>query len=182
VDTSTDNSASRSPGAGALLAPVTEFLVRHAPFDRMAASHLDFLARRSQLAFYAKGEAITDPAQGTAERFYIIKQGRVRGEVEPGGDHDAWELHAGECFPIGALLANRPVRMAQRAVEDTFCFELTRADFDTLYADSPEFRDFCSRRLASMLDRTLHTLQAAITAQVSNEAPHGAARDLERWG
>lgn len=141
----------------------------------MADSHLENLARRLRLGFYAKGEAITDPAQGTAGRFFIIKQGRVRGEVEPGGEHDAWELHVGECFPIGALLARRPVRMAQRAAEDTFCFELARDDFDMLYAQSPEFRDFCSRRLASMLDRTLQTLQATITAQVSSEAPQGAA-------
>ncbi len=175
MDTSSDHSVSRTTAAGAVLAPVIEFLVRHAPFDRMAATHLEFLAQRVQLAFYARGEAITEPAQGTAGRFYIIKQGRVRGEVEPGGDQDAWELHVGECFPIGALLARRPVRMAQRAIEDTFCFELTREDFDTLYAESPEFRDFCSRRLASMLDRTLQTLQATITAQVSGDAPHGAA-------
>ncbi|HCU53989.1 MAG TPA: prohead protease [Gammaproteobacteria bacterium] len=161
--------------AEAVLAPVIEFLQRHAPFDLMAPAHLRFLAERVQLAFFAKGEAITDPAQGTSERFFIIKQGRVRGEVEPGGDHDAWELHAGECFPIGALLSRRPVRMAQRAVEDTFCFELPRDDFDKLYADSPEFRDFCSRRLASMLDRTLNTLQAAISAQVSGEAPPAAS-------
>jgi CBS domain-containing protein len=125
VDTSTDNPVSRTTTAGAVLAPVIEFLVRHAPFDRMAAIHLEFLAQRAQLAFYAKGEAITDPAQGMSGRLFIIKQGRVRGEVEPGGDHDAWELHAGECFPIGALLSRRPVRVAQRAVEDTFCFELT---------------------------------------------------------
>ena len=175
VDTSTDNSVSRSTAAGAVLAPVIEFLVRHAPFDRMAATHLEFLAQRAQLAFYARGETITDPGHGTAERFFIIKQGRVRGEVEPGGEHDAWELQAGECFPIGALLSRRPVRMAQRAAEDTFCFELTRDDFDTLYADSPEFRDFCSRRLASMLDRTLNTLQAAIAARISGEAPADAA-------
>jgi CBS domain-containing protein len=175
VGTSTDNSASRTLSAAAVLAPVIEFLARHAPFDRMAAVHLKFLAERAQLAFYPRGEAITDPSQGTAGRFFIIKQGRVRGEVEPGGDQDAWELHAGECFPIGALLSRRPVRMAQRAVEDTFCLELARDDFDTLYADSPEFRDFCSRRIASMLDRTLQTLQAAITAQVSGEAPSGAA-------
>lgn len=174
MDRSTDNPVSRTTAAGAVLAPVIEFLARHAPFDRMAAKHREFLAQHVQLAFYAKGEAITDPAQGTAGRFYIIKQGLVRGEVEPGGDHNAWELHAGECFPIGALLSRRPVRMAQRAVEDTFCFELTRDDFDTLYADSPEFRDFCSRRLASMLDRTLHTLQVAITAQASSETPYGA--------
>jgi len=167
---------SRPPAraATAVLAPVIEFLERHAPFDQMTPAHREFLAQRVQLAFYAKGESITEPAQGEAEVFYIIKQGRVRGEVEPGGEHDAWELHTGECFPIGALLSRRPVRMAQRAVEDTFCFELSRKDFERLYTESPEFRDFCSRRLASMLDRTLNTLQAAISAQVSGEAPPSA--------
>ena len=30
----------------------------------------------------------------------------------------------GECFPIGALLAHRPVQTVARAAEDTFCFEL----------------------------------------------------------
>lgn len=171
VDTSTDHSVSRTTTADAVLAPVIEFLVRHAPFDHMAPAHLEMLAKRVQLAFYARGETITDPAQGTSDRFFIIKQGRVRGEIEPGGDHDAWELQAGECFPIGALLSHRPVRMAQRAAEDTFCFELPRDVFDTLYADSPVFQDFCSRRLASMLDRTLNTLQATITARISGEAP-----------
>ena len=175
MDISTDNSVSRTTAAGAVLAPVIEFLVRHAPFDRMAPAHLETLARRAQLAFYARGETITDPAQGASERFFIIKQGRVRGEIEPGGEQDAWELHAGECFPIGALLARRPVRMSQRAAEDTFCFELPRDVFDKLYADSPEFQDFCSRRLASMLDRTLTTLQASITARISGEAPSDAA-------
>lgn len=165
---------SRSRAASAVLAPVIEFLSRHAPFDRMSAAHVEFLARRARLAFHAKGETITDPGQGTAERLFIIKQGRVRGEIAPGGEHDVWELQAGECFPIGALLSRRPVRMAQRAVEDTFCFEVAREDFETLYADSAEFRDFCSRRLASMFDRTLNSLQAAISAQVSAEAPTSA--------
>ncbi len=157
--------------ASAVLAPVVEFLSRHAPFDRMAPAPLQYLARHAELAFYAKGETITEPARGPAERFFIIKQGRVRGEIEPGAEHEVWELQVGECFPVGALLSRRPVRMAQRAVEDTFCFELAREHFDRLYAESPEFRDFCSRRLASMLDRTLNTLQAAISAQVSGEAP-----------
>ena len=172
---SSDQQTPRTAASSALLEAVVEFLSRHAPFDRMAPKHLAILAQRAQQAFYARGEAITDPSQGTAERFYIIKQGRVRGEVEPGGDHDAWELHPGECFPIGALLSRRPVRMAQRAVEDTFCFELPRNVFDSLYADSPEFRDFCSRRLANMLDRTLNSLQAAIAARISGEAPADAA-------
>lgn len=171
MNASSDQPTHRSAASHALLQPVIDFLSRHAPFDRMTPAHLQILAEQSQLAFYTRGEAITAPDQGNAERFFIIKQGRVRGEVAAGDEHEVWELLAGECFPIGALLSRRPVRMLQRAVEDTFCFELPRAVFDSLYADSAEFRDFCSRRLASMLDRTLTSLQAAITTRISAEAP-----------
>jgi CBS domain-containing protein len=170
LSTSSDQHTHRTAAASALLEAVVDFLSRHAPFDRMASEHVAYLAQQAQLAFFARGEAITDAAQGAAERFFIIKQGKVRGEAGPGGAQDAWELHAGECFPIGALLARRPVRMAQRAAEDTFCYEVPREVFERLYADSAEFRDFCSRRLASMLDRTLASLQNAITAQIAGEA------------
>ena len=54
----------------------------------MAPRHLETLALRAQLAFYARGETITDFSQGEAQRFFIIKQGRVRGEVEPDGEQD----------------------------------------------------------------------------------------------
>jgi len=170
-DMPTPEKHSSSPGTHSVLEPVVAVLSRHAPFDRMAPAHLEFLASRIRVVFFARGETITSPDRGPADRLYIIKQGRVRGEIEPGGDHDAWELYAGECFPVGALLSRRPVRMAQRAIEDTFCFELPQDDFERLYHDSPEFQDFCSRRLASMLDRTLITLQSKISAKLSSESP-----------
>jgi CBS domain-containing protein len=156
------------------LAPVIEFLLRHAPFDRMAPAHLEFLAQHLRLGFYAKDEVITEPARGAAGHFYVIKQGRVRGETgdETGPSEDgAWELVAGECFPIGALLARRPVRTLHRAVEDTFCFELEREDFDKLLGLSPVFHDFCTRRLANLLDQALQGVQAGLaTAAATGEA------------
>jgi CBS domain-containing protein len=172
VSTSTDNTASTTP-AGAVLTPVIEFLVRHAPFDRMAAAHLEFLAKRLKLGFYTKGEVLTEPGRGPAQAFYIIKQGRVRGESDDdrGPSEDgAWELVAGECFPIGALLARRAVRTLHRAVEDTFCFELEREDFERVLALSPVFHDFCSRRLANLLDQALRHAQANLATEVSGDA------------
>ena len=165
----------RSSGhsAGAVLAPVIEFLVRHAPFDRMAPAHLEFLAEHLQLGFHARGEPVTEPDQGQADTFYIIKQGRVRGETDAmhaASEEGAWELIAGECFPIGALLGRRPVRTVHRAIEDTFCFELGRDDFDKLLALSPVFHDFCSRRLASLLDQALRAVQADVASEVSGDA------------
>jgi CBS domain-containing protein len=149
--------------AGVLL-PVLEFLRRHAPFDQMSPEHLDFLAKRLKLTFYAQDEKITDPEGGPASRFYIIKQGRVRGET-PSEDEqvsgNAWELIPGECFPIGALLSRRPVRTVHRAAEDTFCFELERDDFNQLLKLSEAFNDFCTRRLASLLDQVHRQVQAS---------------------
>jgi CBS domain-containing protein len=166
----TDSRTSEPAAARNALTPVIEFLLRHAPFDRMAPAHLEFLAKHLKLGFYANGEVIADPTRGAADRFYIIKQGRVRGEThgdpEPAED-GAWELVEGECFPIGALLARRPVRTLHRAVQDTFCFELGRDEFEQLLSLSPVFHDFCTRRLANLLDQALQGVQMSLATRIS---------------
>ena len=183
-----DSNNSEPALARAALAPVMEFLIRHAPFDRMVSAHIEFLAKHLRLGFYAKGEVVMEPADGAASRFYIIKQGRVRGEMSAVHETEtilsnttaredrksdlandaAWELLTGECFPIGALLARRPVHTVHRAVEDSFCFELDREHFDYLIDQSPVFHDFCTRRLANLLDQALEGVQASLTASVSS--------------
>ncbi len=169
--------SARSETERGVLAPTIEVLRRHAPFDRMALPHLEFLAKHAQLAFYPKGEVIVAPGRGPARTLYIIKQGRVRGEIESRRSPSAaevWELEPGECFPIGAMLGRRPVVMTHRAVEDTFCFELDHDDFDKLLALSPVFQDFCSRRLAAMLAEALRGMQADLATQenaISFNAP-----------
>jgi CBS domain-containing protein len=154
------------------LAPTIEFLRRHVPFDQMSAAHLEYMSKRLKLGFYAKGEIITGPTDGPATRFFIIKQGRTRGEMEQGevNEDGTLELVAGECFPIGALLSRRPVRNVYRAAEDTFCFELDRADYEKLLVQSPVFHDFCTRRLANLLDNALHRVQAASAARMSENS------------
>jgi CBS domain-containing protein len=156
-----------------VLLPVLEFLRRHAPFDRMAPEHLEFLAKRLKLTFYAEDEKITDPDGGPATRFHIIKQGRVRGET-PSEDEqvsgNAWELVPGECFPVGALLSRRPVRTVHRAAEDTFCFKLERDDFNQLLKLSEEFNDFCTRRLASLLDQVHRQVQASAATGLGGDS------------
>ncbi len=152
------------------LTPIIDFLRQHAPFDQMNEAHLEYLAKRLRLVFCAEGEAITSPEQGQANTFYIIKQGRVRAETERGRADSGWELVAGECFPIGALLARRPVKTVSRAAEDTFCFELDREDFDYLLQKSPVFHDFCTRRLASLLDNVLQQVQRRSASRITEDS------------
>jgi CBS domain-containing protein len=151
------------------LTPIVDFLRQHAPFNQMAEPHLEYLAKRLRLVFYAQGSVITDPADGQATTFHIIKQGRIRGETAEGEAKNGWELVAGECFPVGALLARRPVYTLARAAEDTFCYELERNDFDTLLQKSPVFHDFCTRRLANLLDNALRETQARSATRIAED-------------
>jgi CBS domain-containing protein len=163
----------RAPAASSAvtLAPVLEFLAKHAPFSQMAPADLEFLAERLRLGFHPRGAEILTPDDGPADRLYIIKQGRVRGgSGDPGGEEGTWELLPGESFPLGALLGRRPVRFVQRAVEDTFCFELGHADFEALRRRSAEFQDFCARRLTSLLDQALRGMQASLATRVTSDS------------
>lgn len=139
------------------------FITRHAPFDRMELNHVMWMMERMKLGYYAEGEIIVSPDQGLADRFLVIKQGVVHGEqnVAKASDADTWlELMEGECFPLGALLANRPVASVYRAGSDTFCYELPADAFRELIGMSAAFRDFCTRRIANLLEHSKQVIQA----------------------
>lgn len=142
------------------------FFAAHAPFDRMEPAHLLWMLEHMRLAYYARGEVIVSPERGVVNCFLVIKQGRVQGEqnVADASEADTWlELSDGECFPLGALLAHRPVAGVYRAVTDTFCYELSGGDFHALLGMSAPFRDFCTRRIANLLEHSRQVIQAHYT-------------------
>lgn len=139
------------------------FITKHAPFSRMELTHVLWMLERMELGYYAEGEVIVSPDQGAVDRFLIIKQGVVHGEqnVAKASDADTWlELGEGECFPLGALLANRRVASVYRAGSDAFCYELSAVDFHELIGLSAAFRDFCTRRIANLLEHSKQVIQA----------------------
>ncbi|MDH2915373.1 MAG: DUF294 nucleotidyltransferase-like domain-containing protein, partial [Gallionella sp.] len=139
------------------------FITKHAPFDRMELSHVLWMLERMRLGYYAKDEVIVSPELGVADHFLVIKQGTVQAEqkVADATESDTWmELTEGECFPLGALLAHRAVASFYRAGSDTFCYELPAADFHELIGMSAAFRDFCTRRIANLLEHSKQIIQA----------------------
>jgi CBS domain-containing protein len=142
------------------------FLAKHVPFGRMEPGHLLWMLEKMSLAYYPEGEVILSPERGVAGRLLVIKQGKVHAEqsVARASGADPWlELVEGECFPLGALLANRAVTSIYRAASDTFCYELAAADFNALLGMSPAFRDFCTRRIANLLEHSKQIIQAQYT-------------------
>ncbi len=159
--------------ANTLIAATIDHLGHFAPFDRMEHDHLAWLAERLKLAYYAKDEVVLPADQAEVQTFYIIKQGAIEGAQK---QKEAWlELHEGECFPIGALLARRPVVSTFRAQTDVFCYELSAADFHQLLRLSQPFHDFCTFRLADLLAQSQLQTQAhyasSVSAQQSLETP-----------
>lgn len=160
------------PGRAAIkqnVAGTIQRLRQFMPFEQMSEDDLVFLVEHSRLAFYAADEEILTPADGQVQRLYIIKQGRVRGErASPNSSQQesVFLLSAGECFPLAALLGERPTRTVHRAVTDTFCYELDRDAFAELFARSAPFREFFLRGVSSLLER------------VSRQTRSGAAEHL----
>jgi len=157
-----------------LLNATIDHLARFAPFSEMRRADLEWMVERLSLAYYPKGGIVLDPAQGTARQFHVIKQGTVVSERVERGAAPAeahTQLVAGECFPLGALLANRPVANVYRAGEDTFCYQLSADHFTELLRRSHPFHDFCTRRLANLLERSKQVIQAQYTQATSAQQP-----------
>lgn len=149
-----------------------DHLIRFAPFNSMEREHLAWLAERLKLGYYAKGEIVLSPETGEVGTFFIIKQGEIHGDqgMVRAQDETAWlELHEGECFPLGALLSKRPVNSIYKAGIDTFCYELATHDFQILLNMSRPFRDFCTHRLANLLEQSKQVIQAQYTQSSSEQ-------------
>ncbi len=138
------------------------FLRGYAPFNQMDDQILAYLVENGALRFYPAGEVVLSPARGAADGFYVVKQGRIRGERAGGEGGEVltvFEIGPGDCFPLSALLANRPTRTVHRAATDTFCLTLPRAHFVRVFAESLPFRNFCLRGVSSLLDEVNRHIQ-----------------------
>ncbi|MDD5364975.1 MAG: DUF294 nucleotidyltransferase-like domain-containing protein [Gallionellaceae bacterium] len=156
----------------ALLAATIDQLTRFAPFDQMERDHLAWMIERLKLSYYARDEIVLAPAEQPVDTFYIIKQGVILGEqdVVRAQENAAWlELHEGECFPLGALLSKRGVTSTYRAGIDTFCYELAAVDFRELLKASEPFHDFCTRRIANLLEQSKQIIQAQYAKSTSDQ-------------
>jgi CBS domain-containing protein len=157
-----------------------QLLARYMPFSAMAPEHLDFIVQHAEVAYFEPDEVVLSPGSAVPSHCHIVKQGHVRGETAD-ERKVAFEAGIGDCFPVGALLAGRPVSLVYRAVTDTFCLLLPRARFEELAQRSPPFLDFCKRRLGAMLDLSRQHLQATYAAEASAERTMNTAlRELVR--
>ena len=150
---------------------IMAFLQDHPPFSNMEEDHLAHFAEHATLRFYANEEEVLSPEDGIAKRFYVVKQGRIRGErINNREDRTetTFEISLGDCFPLAALVGERPTRTLHRAVGDTFCLSIEQSAFVRLFTESDTFRDFCLRGISSLLDQANRRIQSGAMASIGS--------------
>ena len=155
-----------------LVKATADSLRQHSPFDRMEPDALRFLAERAKLGYFAKDTRILTPESGPPKTFYIIQRGKVGasqvGEVNV-TEYSSLTLGVGECFPIGAVTAQRASTNLYAALEDTFCYQLDADDFFALMRMSQVFNLFCTQYIASLLNQSRKQLQGQFAQRAAEQ-------------
>lgn len=152
---------------------IMAFLREHAPFSYMDGAYLAHFAEHASLRFYADGDVVLTPEDGTVTTFYVVKQGRIVGErlgSKSGETETTFEISVGECFPLAALIGERPTYTVHRAAGDTFCLSIEHEAFVTLFSQSEHFRDFCIRGVSSLLDQVNQSIQSKAMASIGGSS------------
>lgn len=158
-----------------LIETTVDDLRRHAPFDAMSREHLTDIALNCELTYAAHGEQLLAPEDGLATHFYVIQRGEVTGRGTAGsGEERRVVLTEGECFPVWALISRRAVTLNYVASKDTFLYRVPLSSFEHAMDVSRPFRDFATRRLASLVEQSQRALQKNYSSRMTD------LRDLSR--
>lgn len=152
--------ASTLPIASSLLHATIEALRSHAPFSSMEETDMTWLVARLSVAYFPQDTALLEAGDQPPDTLFIIKQGVIEAEAPDRKGPRLLQLSGGEMFPLGALLAERAVANRYIAAADTFCYRLSAADFHSLLGRSRAFSDFCTRRIASLLEQSQRAVQS----------------------
>ncbi len=160
---------SPSQPSGSLLAGLRTELMRHVPFAQMHAAHVERFIGAAEQVYYAPGETVLSPADGAPTHLICIRRGHVTGRH--GSDESAagFEYDAGDLFPVGAVMGERPVAATYRAHQDLFCLLLPVQEVRALAALSAPFAAFLGHRALRYLELSRRARQQSHAALALQE-------------
>ena len=165
-------SEAHKPAVESVVAATIARLRQHPPFDGMEDDALRFVAERLSLSYHPKGSTILSPGHGAPATLYIVQRGLVH--LTPADEgavlgNAATTLGEGECFSVGALLERRATGSHYQAASDTFCYELTSADFRELLSRSSRFQAFATDYLTSLLRESRRLITMHFSSTVTEQ-------------
>ena len=122
---------------------VLDFLSRTKPFCDLEIDVLESLAVKVVIDFYPKGTRIIEPNVGPMNYLYLIQKGAVKRFIRRHkGEMLAEVCGEGNSYGAIALLQDKQPGYAIEAIEDTFCFLISREDFRLLITTFPSIAEF----------------------------------------
>lgn len=119
---------------------VCDFLRATEFFSRLSHSELTFIAERMQARSFTRGQVLVRQGD-VGEEFFLVREGSVDVAVERDGRTEhAGRLGAGKCFGEKALLTGDVRAATVTAAEDGAVYVLSKQDFMSAIAASPDFR------------------------------------------
>lgn len=146
--------------ANSLLQATLEALRTQAPFSGMAEADLAWLVERLSVVYFPQDMTLLEASGKPLDHLFIVKQGVIEAEAPGKPGTRVLQLTSGEMFPLGALLTKRAAANRYIAASDAFCYRLEAGDFHALLGRSRVFSDFCTRRIASLLEQSQRTVQS----------------------
>lgn len=136
--------------------PISEFLSRFAPFDRLEPEELDRVAAAVEERHYPIGTDVLVEDGLPATAFYVIRRGAMALLHE---EEVIDVLASGECFGHPSLLTGMAPAFTVRAHEDSVCYLVPR-DVALDVLGRPAGARFVATSLRERLTRTGHTVHA----------------------
>ncbi len=155
----------------------TLILKRIPVFNSCTDEQLHFIAERTRLVEYKKGEYIYQ--QGApADAFYMVSSGRLRVFSIVGGQEKTLVvLHNGDSFGEISLLTGETHSVTVQAINDTLVLQLEKKDFEDVINKVPSLVLYLSRLLSKRLRTKEDTGEFAEATIV---ALYSAARGVGR--
>jgi CBS domain-containing protein len=145
-------------------------LARHAPFVRMTPAGIDAFVAAAQVVDYDAGQHVLGPQDGPVQALLFVHSGAIVGRRDTGlGDATAFAYEDGDIFPVGALMAHRPVQATYRATAPTRCLRVPAQAVNELAAREVAFAEFLHHRVQQFLDLSQKAWQADVSSQALAE-------------
>ena len=151
---------------------VVTFLEKIPPFQFMPAAELRSLAKVTSLEYFPKDSVILAAGDRASDSLYIVQKGAVKlGIRTQVGKELVLDMRGeGEIFGLLSLMSRDVARLNVIAVEDTFCYSISREDMQDVIARHHEVSDYLLRTsLTRYMDRSLSELRTQVNLLGNSE-------------
>jgi CBS domain-containing protein len=144
---------------------VVTFLEKIPPFQFLPGAELRSLAKVTSLEYFSQDSVILAAGDRASDSLYIVQKGAVKlGIRTQVGKELVLDMRGeGEIFGLLSLMSRDVARLNVIAVEDTFCYSISREDMEEVIARHHEVSDYLLRTsLTRYMDRSLSELRTQV--------------------